>query len=61
MFAYRHEPQQPGVLVRRGVDRDDLRTIDVDLAEDLAELIRHRRVAPEGAELRELSACSAEA
>jgi hypothetical protein len=36
LFAHGHEPEQPGVLVRRRMDRHDLGTNDVDLAAKLA-------------------------
>jgi hypothetical protein len=35
LFAHGHESEQPGVLIRRWVDRDDPGAIDIDLAEDL--------------------------
>lgn len=49
---------RPGVLVRNRMDRDDVRTVDIDPAEDLAEcllaqLIRDGRVPPQGAELQQ--------
>jgi hypothetical protein len=35
LFAHGHESGQPGVLIRRWMDRDDPGAIDIDLAEDL--------------------------
>jgi hypothetical protein len=57
MFTHGHEPEQPGVLVRDGMDRDDVGTIDIDPAQDLAEcllaqLVRYGRFPPQGAELQ---------
>ncbi|MDO8483941.1 MAG: hypothetical protein Q7S35_03220 [Candidatus Limnocylindrales bacterium] len=53
-----YEPEQPRVLVGLGVGGDDLRSIDVEALEDLADRvfakpIGHRRVPPERPKVRE--------
>ena len=55
-FSCGYEPQQPRVLVRLGVNGDDLGSVDVEALEDLsdrffAKPIGNRRVAPESAEV----------
>ena len=53
-----YQPEQPGVLVRLGIRGDDLRPVDVEPPEDLAERllpkpVRDFRVRPEHPELRQ--------
>jgi hypothetical protein len=58
LFAFGRETEQPCVLVGRWVDCDDVRSVNVDLAEDLrqrlfAQLIRYAGIAPERPEVRQ--------
>ncbi|MGA3057414.1 MAG: hypothetical protein ABSE70_05160 [Candidatus Limnocylindrales bacterium] len=65
-FAHCRLAQEPGVLVWRGVDSDDLRTSDIECGEDLVEgflpqTIRDSSIAPEGPEVCQGPASATEA
>jgi len=58
LISRAYQPEQPRVLVRLGTGGDDLRSVDVEPPEDLAERllpkpVRDFRVPPEHPELRQ--------
>jgi len=58
LLSRANQPEQPSILVRLGMSRDDLRSVNVEPTEDLAQRllpkpVRNCRVSPERPELHQ--------